>query len=135
MNDEKPSLNDVKNVLKGNSCNICKFFDTKTSTIPLCLFINPIKIKYPNDVQVFIDGRLVTNFGSNNIANAYFITDENNLIINQNNILNIYAIIEIYSRGFNDNGEYELDHHIVNTLQKEIHKNNICKFFIKKENI
>lgn len=125
MEDSHAKL--AKNLLQGSSCNDCLY--NKAS---YCSLFEPIKVKYPNDVQLFINGMIAFNgFVAN--QNRYIMTDDK-IYVNQAFIeLTVGDQIVIYSRGTDQDGNYECQVIATTHETKTFPSESICDNWIKKK--
>ena len=120
----------AKILLQGHNCNDCYYNENRN-----CLLVEPVKVKYPKDVQVFFDGML-KNEGPPNVA---YVLVGNEVRINQkpNNggtvQLNYINELNIFSRGLDKNGGYECQKIKVDTQLNTIPQDNVCEYWLEKD--
>lgn len=100
----------AKHLLNGSNCNQCRYGDGM-----MCRLFEPIKVKYPDDVQVFVNGLL--QFDGYDAVNNVVIMLEGKVHLNQFNpsaTSNSTSFqlcggetIQVYSRGIDVDGNYE----------------------------
>lgn len=123
----------AKHLLSGATCSGCKF-----NSAGMCSLFEPIKIKYTDDFQVFINGMLMFDgfySGSNQI-----VLIDNKIHINQmaigsaNNSSSFNLVggdlIQIFSRGINEDGKYECQRFSTIFSYKQFPIENFCKYWI-----
>jgi len=122
----------AKHLLSGASCGGCKF-----NIGGLCSLFKPVKIKYPDDFQVFVNGLLMFDGLYSGINQILLIGDEihiNQVITGSANNSTLFQLnggetIQIYSRGIDENGKYECQKISTLFVYTAFPVENFCKDF------
>ena len=123
----------AKHLLSGASCGGCKF-----NSAGMCSLFKPVKIKYPDDFQVFIAGMLMFDGLYSGASQILLIGDEihiNQTVIGSVNNSTFFSLaggetVQIYSRGIDETGKYECQKISILFTSRPFPEENFCKDFI-----